>query len=131
MVLANINISKLDAAYDIDPLFHKMSKAFDEVGAKGLLLVNLGVGNQGCNIVFDSAQQQDGHDDAPADDAADLEADEAAVDITSLSTKLADLLGDTTLESLQLVPQLQTLRQEYAVLEQEGFIAHENIKRVS
>eukprot|EP00956_Cyclotella_meneghiniana_P005412 scaffold6809_cov18-Cyclotella_meneghiniana.AAC.1 len=49
-------MSKLDSAYDIDPLFHKMSKAFDEGGAKGLLLGNLGVSSKGCQIVFDSKE---------------------------------------------------------------------------
>jgi len=53
---ANLNISKLGAAYDIDPLFHKMSQKFDEGGAKGLLLVNLGVASDGCRIVLDSKE---------------------------------------------------------------------------
>lgn len=47
-------MSKLDSAPDIDPLFRKMSKAFDEGGAKGLLLNNLGVARDGCRIEFDS-----------------------------------------------------------------------------
>ena len=51
---ANINMSKLDSAYDIDPLFHKMSKTFDEGGAKGMLLANLSVAPDGPQIVFDS-----------------------------------------------------------------------------
>ena len=41
-----------------DPLFHKMSKSFDEGGAKGLLLVNLGVASDSCRIVFDSNEVQ-------------------------------------------------------------------------
>ena len=53
---ANINMSKLDSAPDIDPLFRKMSKAFDEGGAKGLLLNNLGVARDGCRIEFDSKE---------------------------------------------------------------------------
>src|SRR6056300_149732 len=52
-------MSKLDSAYDIDPLFHKMSKAFDEGGAKGLLLGNLGVAQNGCHIVFDSKESEE------------------------------------------------------------------------
>ena len=36
-----------------------MSKTFDEGGAKGLLLVNLGVGQRGCNIVFDSKEEDE------------------------------------------------------------------------
>ena len=54
MHTANINISKLDSAYAIDPLFLKMSESFDEGGSKGLLLGNLGVYQHECHIVFDS-----------------------------------------------------------------------------
>jgi condensin complex subunit 2 len=115
---ANINLNKLDSAYDIDPLFHKMSKTFDEGGAKGLLLVNLGVGKHGCNIVFDS--KEDDHDDEPYQGGA---GEEGMIDITSLTSKLDSLLeGKDSLEQLELVPQLRTLRQEYAQLEEEGFI---------
>jgi condensin complex subunit 2 len=53
-------MSKLDSAYDIDPLFHKMSKSFNEGGAKGLLLGNLGVSQHGCRIVFDSKEDDNG-----------------------------------------------------------------------
>lgn len=56
-MIENINMSKMDSAFDIDPLFHKMSKTFDEGGAKGLLLVNLGVASDSCRIVFDSSEQ--------------------------------------------------------------------------
>lgn len=105
--ISNINIHKLDAAFDIDPLFHKMSKNFDEGGAKGLLLANLGVGTSGCKIVFDSTldeEEKEEEDDAtPADDVPqDIDApdqtapapssDKTAVDVTSLVAKLAALL---------------------------------------
>ena len=46
----------MDYAFDIDPLFHKMSQQFDEGGAKGLLLVNLGVANDSCRLVLDSRE---------------------------------------------------------------------------
>lgn len=36
-----LNAVKLENDYAVDPLFHKMSKAFDEGGAKGMLLNNL------------------------------------------------------------------------------------------
>jgi len=61
--LANINMNKLDSAYDIDPLFHKMSKKFDEGGAKGLLLANLDIAWDNCAIVFDSKDDQYSRDD--------------------------------------------------------------------
>lgn len=39
--------------YGVDPLFQKMSAAFDEGGAKGMLLNTLSIG-AGCEIIFDS-----------------------------------------------------------------------------
>jgi condensin complex subunit 2 len=97
-----------------------MSKTFDEGGAKGLLLVNLGTGHNGCNIVFDSKQGQE--------EETYEEEEEFMVDITSLTSKLDSIMGTELLENLELVPQLRTLRQEYAVLEEEGFITHEEKK---
>jgi len=97
-----------------------MSKTFDEGGARGLLLVNLGVGANGCNIVFDSKEEEkvDYNDGL-----------EGMVDITGLTAKLDSLISSTQqLETLELVPQLRTLRQEYAVLEDEGFITHDEKK---
>ena len=34
-----------------------MSKSFDDGGIKGLLLGNLGVSQNGCNIIFDSMDE--------------------------------------------------------------------------
>mmetsp|Transcript_18071 Transcript_18071/g.27329 ORF Transcript_18071/g.27329 Transcript_18071/m.27329 type:complete len:756 (+) Transcript_18071:26-2293(+) len=120
--VANININRLDSAYDIDPLFHKMSKTFDEGGARGLLLVNLCVGGSGCNIVFDSTE-----DDSEGLDQK-LPSEEGMIDISVLTSKLESTLGDILLENLELVPQMRTLRQEYATLEQEGFVEREEIR---
>lgn len=40
-------------AFSVDPLYHQTSAQFDEGGAKGLLLNNLGVYG-GCRVLFDS-----------------------------------------------------------------------------
>lgn len=37
----NLNATKLEHEYSFDPMFQKMSKAFDEGGAKGMLLYNM------------------------------------------------------------------------------------------
>jgi condensin complex subunit 2 len=97
-----------------------MSKTFDEGGAKGLLLVNLAVGSNGCNIVFDSKEEEK---------VEYNDEQEGMVDITGLTAKLDSLMGSLPLATVELVPQLRTLRQEYAVLEDEGFITH-NEKKV-
>ena len=39
--LNNINAATLENDYSVDPIFHKMSKAFDEGGAKGMLMYHL------------------------------------------------------------------------------------------
>ncbi|TMW94675.1 hypothetical protein EJD97_009948 [Solanum chilense] len=49
----SLNVKKFDAAFAVDPLYHQTSAQFDEGGAKGLLLNNLGIyGN--CHVFFDS-----------------------------------------------------------------------------
>lgn len=42
-------------AFTVDPLYHQTSAQFDEGGAKGLLLCNLGVYG-GCRVLFDSQE---------------------------------------------------------------------------
>jgi len=37
----NLNAVKIESEHIADPLFHRMSKAFDEGGAKGMLMTNL------------------------------------------------------------------------------------------
>lgn len=134
---ANINIHKLDAAFDIDPLFHKMSKTFDEGGAKGLLLANLGVGYSGCNIVFDSTLEND----EPTNNSMTMEnkvddmnenierreQSNSAVQVSSLINKLESLLSDasdnySTIENVPLVPQLSALRDQYSDLGKDGYV---------
>ncbi|PIN22160.1 Chromosome condensation complex Condensin, subunit H [Handroanthus impetiginosus] len=52
---AALNVKKIDVAFVVDPLYHQTSAQFDEGGAKGLLLNNLGVyGN--CQVLFDSLE---------------------------------------------------------------------------
>lgn len=42
-------------AFAVDPLYHQTSAQFDEGGAKGLLMNNLGVYG-GCRVLFDSLE---------------------------------------------------------------------------
>ncbi|XP_052178447.1 condensin complex subunit 2 isoform X2 [Diospyros lotus] len=48
-----LNVKKFDVAFAVDPLYHQTSAQFDEGGARGLLLNNLGVYG-GCQVLFDS-----------------------------------------------------------------------------
>jgi hypothetical protein len=51
--LAAITAKAVDAEFAVDPLFHKMSRSFDEGGAAGMLLHRLAVHDR-CDIAFDS-----------------------------------------------------------------------------
>jgi Condensin complex subunit 2 len=133
-LLVNINLHKLDAAFDIDPLFHKMSKTFDEGGAKGLLLANLSVSTNGCNIVFDSSLDDESEKRSNIDEGKEAEADDVAdatsasynshamLNVSSLTSALGTLLAGQSLNSLTLVPQLASLRAEFFELESQGFV---------
>jgi hypothetical protein len=126
-----------------------MSKTFDEGGAKGLLLANLGVGCSGCNIVFDSTLDNEDVTAASLtmdDEVHGFNKDEVqqniegvppsvntttnsnyAVDVTSLIGKLESLLSNatgnySTIENMPLVPQLASLRNQYAELGKDGFV---------
>jgi condensin complex subunit 2 len=97
-----------------------MSKTFDEGGAKGLLLANLGVSTKGCNIVFDSTLEE-----ATPGEETNIEQDETTqglIDISTLQTRIESVLGGQSLYQMPLVPQLVGLRQEHRQLKQEGFL---------
>lgn len=48
----NLNVVKLEHDYAFDPMFQKLSKAFDEGGAKGMLLYNMRVSPLGASLSF-------------------------------------------------------------------------------
>lgn len=52
--LKNINTSKLDLAFEVDPMFQLMSEAFDEGGTMGLLHNTLRTFNDNQELVLDS-----------------------------------------------------------------------------
>jgi len=58
-----INDNSVDKAQATDPLFHKMSKAFDEGGAKGMLMTNLRVSSHGSCLVFNVISESEAKGD--------------------------------------------------------------------
>ncbi|KAL2331859.1 hypothetical protein Fmac_019440 [Flemingia macrophylla] len=50
-----LNVKKFDVAFAVDPLYRQTSAQFDEGGAKGLLMNNLGVYGR-CRVIFDSLE---------------------------------------------------------------------------
>jgi condensin complex subunit 2 len=122
---------QLDSALQVDPLFHKMSKAFDEGGAKGLLLANLGVsttGAEGCQIVFDSSCNEDDDTNNNSNNNNNHKDEQVVEDENGV---MVDMEWFTqTLPSISslppLVPQLQALRAEYELLKSQGFVEDDN-----
>jgi len=111
-----------------------MSKAFDEGGAKGLLLANLGVcttGQDGCQVVFDSTLE-DNADEIEKQNEEDDKDDKAGrmFDFTwftpTLSSAVSSSSSPTTTSWPLLVPQLQSLRAENELLQSQGFIDENN-----
>jgi condensin complex subunit 2 len=127
-----------------------MSKTFDEGGAKGLLLANLGVSESSCHIVFDSSSI-DANYDKEKETELSLNANqdeicldvqfpripEGYIDASSLTDKLKSLLAEhcdddddwdlnngsssfTNIRSVPLVPQLSALRTEHEKLVDAG-----------
>ena len=129
--LKNIDVKRLEREYDVDPMFRKMSQAFDEGGAKGMLMNNLAV-HDGCTILFDtsdavemgSTEHRDAANAASATDAVATasppargtvgspDRDGASVDISGLKGKLSSSCDDV--ERLVVCP---SLRQLYLDLE--------------
>lgn len=118
--IENITERKLETDLVVDPLFQQMSAAFDEGGAKGMLLNNLSVGPR-FEVIFDSSEpaqlgqvENEGGEGAEIDvedDSVD-DADEVAGDsvVESSTYSLAGMLpGDGLPESgASLCPQFMT-----------------------
>ena len=61
--LKNLNVTKFELDFEVDPLFHKTSASFDEGGTGGLLLNHLQCLNDTSELVLDSSTVVYGLDD--------------------------------------------------------------------
>lgn len=99
--MATITVKKLTTDLVVDPLFRKMSEAFDEGGAKGMLTNNLLIESSGY-ILFDSAEKADAGGNADADPADsetyDPEEDAAAFDMPDNLTLCPDFMAFFTMK---------------------------------
>ncbi len=71
----NLNVKRFDSEFSEDPIFRKTSAAFDEGGARGLLLNHLHV-HHACELIFDSS-------DAATGGANDNDNEEAAAAVAA------------------------------------------------
>lgn len=103
-----LNSVKVDSEHATDPMFHKMSKAFDEGGARGMLMNNLRVTQGTCSLVFTS-------DGLLEDPTSEQEPVSPLVDISDLVFKCGFALSD--LSGLTICPTLADYRKTMGVEE--------------
>ncbi len=121
--VSNINISSLDAEFDVDPMFRKMSKLFNESGPKGMLLLNLPVRN-GCRVAFGSCKtmkREKSLEGSPDNDDRSTTTNSSyqqhscpppMINVSLLRMKLVELLDSSPLSGLPIVPQFSLFREE-------------------
>eukprot|EP00056_Hartaetosiga_gracilis_P010760 m.160293 g.160293 ORF g.160293 m.160293 type:complete len:759 (+) comp13383_c3_seq3:81-2357(+) len=89
-------VKKLDLEFDVDPLFKQMSAAFDEGGARGLLLNHLSTDKAG-TLIFDSQEKDLGTEDT-AEEMKNAIPDSAFTSLLSeWSSEVNDAINDTVI----------------------------------
>ena len=116
----NLNAVAVDTLQATDPMFHKMSKAFDDGGAKGMLMANLRVSQDECSLVFAASQlpieeQRNDHVLPSIASAPAAVASTGCVDISDLIFKCG--FDATSLLSLTVCPALEAYRGSIGITE--------------
>ena len=113
----SLQAKELATAYNTDPLFAKMSAAFDEGGGKGMLLHNLPC-LRGCELAFDANERPLEKLECSTHDAAmdesysrSLMSDEIKVDLTEFCTEVASVWATFAkgTEQLRITPSYDRL----------------------
>jgi condensin complex subunit 2 len=123
----NLNAKKIDLEFSVDPLFRKTSAAFDEGGAKGLLLNHLNVHN-GCTIVFDSS-------DAVDEESSITRSSDSKVDLSDLAVMFKNIAK--TARKYKICPQYADFDfggevkdlQEVQIAAEEEILLNDNFKQ--
>ena len=117
----NLNSASVESEHATDPMFHKMSKAFDEGGAKGMLMNNLRVSPDSCALVFTSEGLASAVGGAPNGEGStsslgpSSSSSSSMVDISHLVFKCGFSLPD--LAGLTLCPTLAEYRKTLGIAE--------------
>eukprot|EP00188_Purpureofilum_apyrenoidigerum_P002891 Plantae.Rhodophyta-Purpureofilum_apyrenoidigerum.ctg29429.p1 GENE.Plantae.Rhodophyta-Purpureofilum_apyrenoidigerum.ctg29429~~Plantae.Rhodophyta-Purpureofilum_apyrenoidigerum.ctg29429.p1 ORF type:complete len:654 (-),score=147.78 Plantae.Rhodophyta-Purpureofilum_apyrenoidigerum.ctg29429:206-2167(-) len=102
----NITSTKVEMDCGVDLLFQKVSAAFDEGGARGMLLNTLCIG-AGCEIIFDSSTVLD---EAMVAQTNNDEDDERLYDLGEVGQKLLSELSDESKFQSSLCPAFTAFR---------------------
>ncbi|CAG5135638.1 unnamed protein product [Candidula unifasciata] len=96
--LKNINVDKFDLEFEVDPMFQMMSAAFDEGGARGLLLNRLRCFDDRQQLVLDSSTSVN----IVEDTLFDSQITRKPIDVSSVT----ELLKELSIEDKQICPSL-------------------------
>ncbi|KAJ7356351.1 hypothetical protein OS493_025460 [Desmophyllum pertusum] len=96
--LKNLNVNQFDLAFEVDPLFHKTSAAFDEGGTGGLLLNHLFVRDDSCELLLDSTTVTMTTRDSSSE--GQTTQDNSMVDLS----ELRDVYSRVNFDALQICP---------------------------
>lgn len=108
--VSNINTT-IERTKAVDPMFHKMSKLFDEGGAKGMLMANMRVLPTQCSLLFDCNRlTADIIDTSPSGDEA---AGSQVIDVSDLIFKSGFTTSDLCNESV--CPTLDSFRESLGI----------------
>ncbi|XP_030539605.1 condensin complex subunit 2 isoform X2 [Rhodamnia argentea] len=100
-----LNVKKFDVAFLVDPLYHQTSAQFDEGGAKGLLLNNLGVYG-GCRVLFDSLE-------VPGNCMSDIQNDKLdTVDLSFAKECIEQMVLDVQMKA-EITPTLRMIVDQF------------------
>jgi hypothetical protein len=100
-----LNAVKVDHDHVVDPVFQQMSIAFDEGGAKGMLLSNLRVNQHDCCLVFASLNKEKSATSSVEGSFGDH------INATSLCADLDLSIADTMNDDLTICPALKEYRE--------------------
>ena len=109
--VAALNAVKLENDYAVDPMFHKISKAFDEGGAKGMLMNNLRTSSHGCALSFHFTPTSTNDSTPSGAGAVDCNsAFSSTIDIGDLLTRAG--INSEDLAALRVCPALDMYRDQ-------------------
>ena len=110
----NLNAIKVDGENVTDPMFQKMSKAFDEGGAKGMLMNNLKMAPHSCSLIFSENEDAAGETPESVPNAAPVSVPEQksmGLSVSGLSDLINRLnITPVSLANCQICPLLNEYR---------------------
>ncbi len=119
--LANINCSKFELEFDVDPLFKKVSAQFDSGGGGGQFLSNLRMRDDGCELLLDSrASASAGPSAAAGKSTEEVEVEEAHLPKISDDLLICPTFADFSFRGWSLEKEESMLKSQESAAKDQG-----------